>query len=162
MAKDDEWTTVTKKERTGRPKEATTGASPTGTGSNTIGTIGGSGGQSIYKKGLRMGHNASGSASDGPVQKKYGAGSNKQRQQASIARKADQDDLDSFHLEKVPRAVGLAITQARQKKNISREDLARAINEKATVVADVENGKALMNNALIAKIEKALGARVRG
>ena len=108
MAKDDEWTTVTKKERTGRPKEATT-ASPTGTGSNTIGT--GSGGQSIYKKGLRMGHNASGSASDGPVQKKYGAGSNKQRQQASIARKAHQDDLDSFHLEKVPRAVGLAITQ---------------------------------------------------
>jgi putative transcription factor len=78
------------------------------------------------------------------------------------ARKLESDELDDFHHKKVPREVGIRIQQERNKKSISREDLARAINEKATVVTDIENGNAIMNNGLIAKIEKALGAKVRG
>ncbi len=88
------------------------------------------------------------------------AGTNKQRKQTTSARKLEEED-ETFRHEKVPREWGLAIVQERQKKNITREDLARMVNEKATVIADIENGKAILNNALIAKIERALGTKIR-
>ena len=43
-------------------------------------------------------------------------------------------------------------------KNLTQGQLAKMINEKATVITEIENGTALYNAGLINAIEKALGA----
>ena len=46
--------------------------------------------------------------------------------------------------------------QARNAKGITQEKLANLINEKKSVIADYESGKAVPNNSVIFKLERAL------
>ncbi|KAJ9096781.1 hypothetical protein QFC22_005959 [Naganishia vaughanmartiniae] len=70
--------------------------------------------------------------------------------------------------ETVSKSVGQAISNARQEKkdaagkSMSQKDLATKINEKPQIIADYESGRAVPNTALLAKMERVLGVKLRG
>lgn len=45
---------------------------------------------------------------------------------------------------------------------MSQSELAKLINEQPKVVQEYENGKAVPNQAVLAKMEKVLGVKLRG
>ena len=71
------------------------------------------------------------------------------------------EESEDFHIEKVELSLQRKIQQARQTKGWTQKDLAQRINEKAQVVNDYENGRAIPNNQVVQKMERALGARLR-
>jgi len=94
------------------------------------------------------------------VQKKYNAGTNKQKQ-APTSKKAE-DDTESLEVETVGLSTGQKIQQARQAKGWTQKELAMAISEKQQVVQQYEQGKALPNGQVLSKMERVLGAKLRG
>ena len=52
------------------------------------------------------------------------------------------------------------IMQARQAKGWTQAQLAKAISEKITLVEDYESGKAIVENRVLAAIEKVLGCKL--
>ncbi|KAG0498937.1 hypothetical protein HPP92_003267 [Vanilla planifolia] len=97
--------------------------------------------------------------------KKLDAGSNKNSSSASQPvmheRKLDeQTEPDSF--DRVPTEVRQAIVKARIAKKMSQAELAKHINERTLVVQDYESGKAIPNHAVLAKMERVLGVKLRG
>jgi putative transcription factor len=93
--------------------------------------------------------------------KKFEAGSNKQRRVGTSLRKLDEETEDFRHAQ-VSLSMGKRIQQARLAKKWTQKDLAQRINEKSTVINDYENGRAIPNNQIISKIERALGCQLRG
>ncbi|KAI9319408.1 multi protein bridging factor 1-domain-containing protein [Dichotomocladium elegans] len=63
---------------------------------------------------------------------------------------------------KVDVSVGRAISKGRQDKGITQKDLAQLINEKPQVVNEYESGKAIPNQQILGKLERALGIKLRG
>merc|ERR1712107_757740 len=63
---------------------------------------------------------------------------------------------------KVDMNVGKLIAQGRQAKEMSQKDLATKICEKPQVVTEYESGKAIPNQQILAKMERALGIKLRG
>lgn len=61
---------------------------------------------------------------------------------------------------KVGLGLGKAIQQARSNKKMNQAALAQAINEKPAVINQYENGKAIPNGQIIAKIERVLGTKL--
>ena len=61
----------------------------------------------------------------------------------------------------VDKALSKKIMQARTAKKMSQKDLATRIGVKADIIQTYENGKALPNQAIIGKIERALGCQLR-
>ena len=57
----------------------------------------------------------------------------------------------------VDKSVGQLIAQGRQAKEMSQKDLAAKIQEKPQIVTEYEQGKALPNQQILAKMERALG-----
>merc|ERR1711934_1200423 len=55
--------------------------------------------------------------------------------------------------------VGKLIAQGRQAKEMSQKDLATKICEKPQVVTEYESGKAIPNQQILAKMERALGSK---
>jgi putative transcription factor len=53
-----------------------------------------------------------------------------------------------------------AIEQARLNAKLSQKDLASKLNVTPNIITDYENGKAVPNNAFIAKIEKILNTKL--
>ena len=47
-------------------------------------------------------------------------------------------------------------------KGLSQKDCAQKINEKPSVLQDYESGKAIPNTQILAKLERALGVKLRG
>eukprot|EP00453_Perkinsus_chesapeaki_P000937 CAMPEP_0185916564 /NCGR_PEP_ID=MMETSP0924C-20121207/3598_1 /TAXON_ID=321610 /ORGANISM="Perkinsus chesapeaki, Strain ATCC PRA-65" /LENGTH=64 /DNA_ID=CAMNT_0028641815 /DNA_START=51 /DNA_END=240 /DNA_ORIENTATION=- len=45
-------------------------------------------------------------------------------------------------------------------KKMSQAELAKAINEKPTVINEYESGKAIPNGAIVSKLNRALGTRL--
>ena len=60
------------------------------------------------------------------------------------------------------KEVGLIIQKARVEKGWTQKDLAQRLNEKPQVVNEFESGVALNNQGTLAKMERALGVRLRG
>jgi ribosome-binding protein aMBF1 (putative translation factor) len=60
----------------------------------------------------------------------------------------------------IPLELRKAIQQARQRKNMSQADLAQKLAEKASLVNEYESGKAIPNNTMIAKMERALDCKL--
>jgi len=54
------------------------------------------------------------------------------------------------------------IREAREKKGVSRNELAAMINEKVSVIEKVEAGKMLPDEKLTKKLEKVLGIKIKG
>ncbi|OZJ02380.1 hypothetical protein BZG36_04444 [Bifiguratus adelaidae] len=63
---------------------------------------------------------------------------------------------------KVDMSVGKAIQQARTAKGMTQKTLAQTINEKPQVVNEYEAGKAVPNQQILGKMERALGVKLRG
>ncbi|WVZ04031.1 hypothetical protein V8G54_024837 [Vigna mungo] len=64
--------------------------------------------------------------------------------------------------EKVPTELKKAIMQARMEKKLTQAQLAQVINEKPQVIQEYESGKAIPNQQIIGKLERALGTKLRG
>ncbi|KAI8070469.1 multi protein bridging factor 1-domain-containing protein [Gongronella butleri] len=75
--------------------------------------------------------------------------------------KLDRDN-DVAPPPKVDLSVGKAIQKGRQDKGITQKDLAQLVNEKPQVVNEYESGKAVPNQQILGKLERALGVRLRG
>ncbi|KAJ1490132.1 hypothetical protein T484DRAFT_3378936 [Baffinella frigidus] len=73
------------------------------------------------------------------------------------------EDDDSDAPMKLPTAsldLRIAIAQARQAKNLSQKELGAKLMIPAKTIQDYEAGKAIPNNGLIAKMERALGCKL--
>jgi len=103
------------------------------------------------------------SPGDVETQKKA-APSNKQRSTDYDVRKLDQDDGEEagYEVKTVGLTMGRKIQQGRQAKGWTQKQLAENIQEKQQVVQQYENGKAIPNQQVIHKMEKALGVTLRG
>ncbi|MCH96571.1 multiprotein-bridging factor 1b-like [Trifolium medium] len=64
--------------------------------------------------------------------------------------------------DRVPTELKKAIMQARTDKKLTQAQLAQIINEKPQVIQEYESGKAIPNQQIIGKLERALGAKLRG
>ena len=91
--------------------------------------------------------------------RKYNAGTNKHTKTTLNTRKLDEEMEETKHAT-VSLSLSRAIQQGRQAKGMTQKQLAQKINEKATVVAQYEQGKAIPNNAIIRKMERALGTKL--
>ncbi|PHT69631.1 Endothelial differentiation-related factor 1 -like protein [Capsicum annuum] len=91
------------------------------------------------------------------------AGSNRAASSSTSlnTRKLDEDTENLSH-EKVPTELKKAIMQARQDKKLTQAQLAQLINEKPQIIQEYESGKAIPNQQIISKLERALGAKLRG
>ena len=58
--------------------------------------------------------------------------------------------------------VGKLIQKGRQAKEMTQKDLATKICEKPQVVTEYESGKAVPNQAILGKLERALDMKLRG
>jgi len=99
----------------------------------------------------------------GPVEttKKYGGGGNQQhrtsKDTAAVCR-----DTEETKIETVSLSVGKLIMKGRNDKGMTQKDLATRINEKPQVINDYEAGRAIPNNQILSKIERAVGLKLRG
>ncbi|KAK2645735.1 hypothetical protein Ddye_020930 [Dipteronia dyeriana] len=98
-----------------------------------------------------------------PVQtvKKFDGGCNKKAVPVLNTKKLEEG-TEPGSLERVPGEVRQVIQKARLEKKMSQAELAKLINERPQVVQEYENGKAVPNQAVLAKMEKILGVKLRG
>jgi len=100
--------------------------------------------------------------------KKAFAGSNKKPPSTSARRlesditKSIDEEPDKITPKTVGPQVGRAIQTARVKKGWTQAQLAQRINQKATVVNEHEQGKAIFNNQILGAMERQLGVKLRG
>ncbi|EIF45807.1 multiprotein-bridging factor 1 [Brettanomyces bruxellensis] len=95
------------------------------------------------------------------VEKKYYAGNVRGDPEGQHLTKVDRSD-DIVIPKKLDMNVGKAIQKARQDKKWNQKDLAQRINEKPTIVNEYEAGKGVPNQQVLAKMERALGVKLRG
>lgn len=69
---------------------------------------------------------------------------------------------DVVPTKKLDANVGKAIQSGRQEKKLTQKDLATKINEKPQVINDYEAGRAVPNQQVLGKLERALGVKLRG
>ncbi|KPA82627.1 hypothetical protein ABB37_02469 [Leptomonas pyrrhocoris] len=96
------------------------------------------------------------------VQRKEHQQANQQAASAGANAKKLDEDNESLKVKKVDPHLRVRIMKARQGLNWSQQDLAQRISERASVVAEYENGKAVPDERVIVKMEKALGMHLRG
>ena len=95
------------------------------------------------------------------TKEKFGAASNKHTGTTLNTAKLDRETEELKH-DKVPLDVGRLIQQGRQAKGLSQKDLATKICEKPQVVTEYEAGRGIPNQQVLAKMERALGIKLRG
>merc|ERR1712070_830488 len=76
-------------------------------------------------------------------------------------RKLDEAD-EAGKIETVSLDLRIKIQQARMAKKMTQAQVAKAINEKQQTINEYENGKAVPNQQVLGKLERALGAKLRG
>lgn len=95
------------------------------------------------------------------VDKKYGTTNSKGNNEGQRLTKVDRE-TDIVVPKKLDSNVGKAISRARGEKKMTQKDLATKINEKPTVINDYEASRAIPNQQILAKLERALGVKLRG
>ncbi|KAI5054636.1 hypothetical protein GOP47_0029781 [Adiantum capillus-veneris] len=101
----------------------------------------------------------------GPIEtvKKYNAGANKASTSTpGLNTKKLDEETEVLAHERVSTDLKKAIVQARVDKKLTQSQLAQLINEKPQIVQDYESGKAIPNQQIISKLERVLGAKLRG
>ncbi|XP_010276985.1 PREDICTED: multiprotein-bridging factor 1b [Nelumbo nucifera] len=95
--------------------------------------------------------------------KKSNAGTNRAASSSTSlnTRKLD-DETENLAHGRVPTELKKNIMQARMDKKLTQAQLAQMINEKPQVIQEYESGKAIPNQQIIAKLERALGVKLRG
>jgi putative transcription factor len=96
------------------------------------------------------------------VEKKQHLSLNKHDAGPGARAKALDEDNESTKVKTVSHQLSAEIQRQRQLKNMTQKDLATLINEKQSVVTDYEQGKAVPNEGVIQRMEKALGVYLRG
>merc|ERR1711872_920660 len=104
---------------------------------------------------------ASALKTDKAVNQARRAGGNKQSAAAKNTAVLDQETEELKH-DHVSRNFALALQKARNDKGFTQKDFATKINEKPQVVNEYEQGKAIPNQQIIGKMERALGVKLRG
>jgi putative transcription factor len=94
-------------------------------------------------------------------QRKPAAGTNKPSKPPGSAAKIEAED-ETFVVPTVNTSISRAIASARQKAGMTQKDLAVKINEKQAVVNEYESGRAVTNQAILAKFERELKVKLRG
>lgn len=89
------------------------------------------------------------------TEKKYSAGTNKQGTTVANTIKVENEEIS---LPYSTADLGRAIQTARTAKNMKQSDLDKACNFPANTVRNYENGTAIVNQAQITKMERALGS----
>ncbi|KAH7842888.1 hypothetical protein Vadar_010974 [Vaccinium darrowii] len=95
--------------------------------------------------------------------RKANAGSNKAASSGTSlnTRKLD-DETENLSHDRVPTELKKSIMQARLDKKLTQAQLAQVINEKPQIIQEYESGKAIPNQQIISKLERALGVKLRG
>ncbi|KAK9472919.1 multi protein bridging factor 1-domain-containing protein [Dipodascopsis tothii] len=96
------------------------------------------------------------------TEKRYGAGGNRAADPAGQRLTKIDRDNEVAPPSKIDLSVSKAIQKGRQDKGLSQKDLAVKVNEKANVINDYESGRAVPNQQLLGKMERALGVKLRG
>jgi hypothetical protein len=73
--------------------------------------------------------------------------------------KVFSNETEDIKIKYVPPNVSQLIINGRNAKNLTRKQLALGLNFKEDVIADIENGKAIYNGNIIARIKKYLGVK---
>lgn len=94
--------------------------------------------------------------------KKFDGGSNKKSAGPVMSARKLEEGTEPAALGRVAAEVRQAIQKARLGKKMSQAELAKHINERPQVVQEYENGKAVPNQAVLAKMERVLGVKLRG
>jgi len=68
-------------------------------------------------------------------------------------------ETEDVKIKYVPPNISQIIINGRNAKNLTRKQLALGLNFKEDVIADIENGKAIYNGNIIARIKKYLGVK---
>ncbi|KAG7191375.1 multiprotein-bridging factor 1 [Scheffersomyces spartinae] len=95
------------------------------------------------------------------TEKKYGTTNKSNNPEGQRLAKLDDID-DVVQNKKLDLNVGKAIGKARQEKKLTQKDLATKVNEKPQIINDYEAGRAIPNQQLLGKLERALGVKLRG
>ena len=98
---------------------------------------------------------------DVATEQKYGAGGNRQHGTSLNTAVLDRETEELKH-NKVGMDVGKLIQKGRQAKGWTQKELATKICEKPQVVTEYEQSKAVPNQAILAKMERALEMKLRG
>jgi putative transcription factor len=96
------------------------------------------------------------------AEKRFDGGSNKTGATAGAgmsARKLEEDTEHFVHAT-VDFSLSMAIQQARLAKKMTQKEVAMAICEKPTVIADYEAGRAIPNPTLLSKLDRVLGVHL--
>ncbi|EOX92868.1 Multiprotein bridging factor 1B [Theobroma cacao] len=95
--------------------------------------------------------------------KKATAGTNKAASSSTTlnTRKLD-DETENLAHDRISSDLKKNIMQARMDKKMTQAQLAQMINEKPQVIQEYESGKAIPNQQIISKLERALGTKLRG
>ena len=83
------------------------------------------------------------------------------REIGSKLAKLDNAD-EAEKIETVSLSLSQKIQQGRAAKGMKQKDLATKINVKPQVIGDYESGRAVPDNKILGKIERALGIKLRG
>ncbi|KAL5053454.1 hypothetical protein RYX36_034136 [Vicia faba] len=103
------------------------------------------------------------SGADIETMKKHNAATNKAASSStSLNTKRLDEDTENLAHDRVPTELKKAIMQARTDKKLTQAQLAQIINEKPQVIQEYESGKAIPNQQIIGKLERALGAKLHG
>ena len=76
-------------------------------------------------------------------------------------REREEKKVETVEEEEIVENYGELIKKARQRLNLSLEDLAKKINERLSYLKHVEKEEILPNDRLIKKLEKALGIKLK-
>ena len=105
-------------------------------------------------------------AGGGETVKRAGAGTNKANSSAGAAPPTNARRLDAETeaqpVQHVQRSVAQLIAQRRAALGLSQRELGVKINERQQLVADYEQGRAQPSQAVLGKLERALGLKLRG
>jgi len=71
-----------------------------------------------------------------------------------------EDETELLKHQTVPTDLKRAIIQARNAKSMTQKQLALLLGCEAKLVQEYEAGKAITNNAMVAKMERVLGAKL--
>ncbi|KAM3388538.1 hypothetical protein ACQJBY_010973 [Aegilops geniculata] len=96
------------------------------------------------------------------VRKKAQNAADKKDEKAVNAARRSGAEIDTTKkYERVSSDLKKNLMQARLDKKMTQAQLAQMINEKPQVIQEYESGKAIPNNQIIGKLERALGAKLR-
>jgi len=97
------------------------------------------------------------------VDKKYATGNQTSDPNGQRLTKVDREN-EVAPPPKIQAEVGRAMATARSEKTptMTQKDLATRVNEKPSVINDYESGRAVPSQQVLAKLERALGVKLRG